>query len=155
MVPPAAAHMGCKDSPIVGRNFFFILNKCSFNVAMPSGGGEPLQSGAVCGGAGGQLRLHGLSQCNIKSNVCCWTLRCSAHNLPARRPRTLPVTGLFPFPHQTRVCDLQGFDDWYDFNLESISPFFPPWNLSNIFSIQGIERGFAFIICFPVFSTAA
>lgn len=71
-----------------------------------TGGGEPLQPGAVCGGAGGQLRLHGFPQCDTEGDPGSGTLRGAAHHLPAGRDRTLPATTLLPFPRQTQVCEM-------------------------------------------------
>lgn len=79
-------------------------NNCCCLVVAP-GGGEPLQPGAVCGGAGGQLCVHGLPQCDTQGDPGSRSLRCAAHHLPARRHGTLPSTSLFPFSHPTQVCD--------------------------------------------------
>lgn len=70
-----------------------------------SGGGEPQQPGAVCGGAGCQLRLHGLPQCDAEGDSGSGSLRRAAHHLSAGRHRTFPPTLLFPLPRPTQVCD--------------------------------------------------
>lgn len=69
------------------------------------GGGEPPQPGAVCGGAGCQLRLHGLPQCDAEGDSGSGSLRRTAHHLSPGRHRTLPPTRLLPLPCPTQVCD--------------------------------------------------
>lgn len=69
------------------------------------GGGEPLQSGAVRGGAGGQLSLHGLPQCDAEGDSFPRALCRAAHHVSSGRHRKLPPTPLLPFPCQTQVCD--------------------------------------------------
>lgn len=69
----------------------------------PAGGGEPPQPGAVRGGAGGQLRLHGLPQRDAEGHSGPRALRGAAHHLPAGRHWTLPAATLLPFPRQAQV----------------------------------------------------
>ena len=76
-----------------------------FLTSLSAGGGEPLQPGAVCGGAGGQLRLHGLPQRDVEGGAGSGPLRCAAHHLSARGHRTLPAAPLLPFSYQTMVCE--------------------------------------------------
>uniref|UniRef100_A0A3Q4HWP7 Si:dkey-19b23.13 n=1 Tax=Neolamprologus brichardi TaxID=32507 RepID=A0A3Q4HWP7_NEOBR len=68
-----------------------------------AGGGEPLQSGAVRGGAGGQLHLHGFPKCDTEGNSDTGTLCCAAHHLPTGRHWTLPASPLLPLSYQTQV----------------------------------------------------
>lgn len=75
----------------------FLLHYCD------QGGGEPLQPGAVCGGAGSQLSLHGLSQRDAEEHPGAGSLRCAAHHLLAGRYRTLPSSPLLPLPRPAQV----------------------------------------------------
>lgn len=76
--------------------------KSYFFAALSStGGGEPLQPGAVCSGAGSQLRLHGLPQCYTERNSGSGPLCGTDHYFPARSHGALFATTLLPFPRST------------------------------------------------------
>lgn len=115
------------------------------------GRGEPLQPGAVCGGAGCQLRLYGLPQCDAEGDSGSRSLRRAPYHLSARRHGTLPPTLLFPLPRPTQVCDsvcmfskTSGPDFTYKWDVRSFSSFF----------VQGTEGWFAVPLSVPVFSTS-
>lgn len=83
---------------------FWVIKKKYFTPSSSSaGGGEPLQSGAVRGRAGGQLHLHGFPECDTEGNSDSGTLCCAAHHLPTGRHWTLPASALLPLSYQTQV----------------------------------------------------
>lgn len=73
------------------------------SASLHPGGGEPQHPGAARGGAGGQLSLHGLSQCDTEEHPGAGSLRGAAHHLPARCSWTLPPPRLFPLSRLAQV----------------------------------------------------
>ena len=71
--------------------------------APPSGGGEPDDPGALCGGTGCQLCVHGLPQRGPEGDPGAWPLHPDTHHLPARVHREVPAEALLPLSYPLEV----------------------------------------------------